>query len=190
MSNRHVSHVPRGSPTHSRRNFPGCCGSSACDTVWSSKSQSEQSCDLERQKKKKALSRQKNWIPHVKPRKHKNYKSDVANVPFHNLSFRRGRFRLRKRGPSDHKICHVSANHVSTYSRPVRNFFFQISHIGGPSDQSSVNMNRPIKICHMSMCHMSIYSFPPNKRYEPFGDWHVACPATTCRVRWRTERDG
>jgi len=31
-------------PAHSRRNFPGCCGSSASDTVWSSKSQSEQSC--------------------------------------------------------------------------------------------------------------------------------------------------
>ena len=33
--------------------FPGCCGSSASDTVWSSKSQSEQSCGLERQMKKK-----------------------------------------------------------------------------------------------------------------------------------------
>jgi hypothetical protein len=33
--------------------------SSASDTVWSSKSQSEQSCGLERQMKKKALSRNK-----------------------------------------------------------------------------------------------------------------------------------
>jgi hypothetical protein len=155
MSNWHVSHVPRGSPAHSRRNFPGCCGSSASDTVWSSKSQSKESCGLERQMKKKALSRnkkpgfhtwnrgntkitkvrptpvgtspgvvgalpvipfgalnrnprnpapgeaneekstfekQKNWIPYVKPWKHKNYKSDVATVLFHNLSFRRGIF--------------------------------------------------------------------------------------------------
>jgi hypothetical protein len=59
MSNWHVSHVPRGSPAHSRRNFPGCCGSSASDTVWSSKSQFEQSCGLERQMKKKALLRNK-----------------------------------------------------------------------------------------------------------------------------------
>jgi len=54
-----LSHVPRGSPAHSRKNFPGCCGSSASDTVWSSKSQSEQSYGLQRQMKNKALSRNK-----------------------------------------------------------------------------------------------------------------------------------
>jgi hypothetical protein len=46
-------------PAHSHKNFPGCCGSSASDTVWNSKSQSEQSYGLERQMKKKALSRNK-----------------------------------------------------------------------------------------------------------------------------------
>jgi hypothetical protein len=58
-TNEQLTLVIRGSPAHSRRNFPGCWGSSASDTVWSSKSQSEQSCGLERQMKKKALSRNK-----------------------------------------------------------------------------------------------------------------------------------
>jgi len=60
----------------------------ASDTVWSSQSQSEQSCGLDRQKKKKALSR------------HKKLDS-IRKTAETQKSFRHGRFRLGKRGPSD-----------------------------------------------------------------------------------------
>jgi hypothetical protein len=80
----------------------------------------------------------------VKPRKHKNYKSDVATVLFHSLSFRRGRFRLGKRGPPDQNLPRVSMPRVNKFP-PSSKLFFQISHISGPSDQSSVNVDRPIR---------------------------------------------
>jgi hypothetical protein len=84
-----------------------------------------------------------------------NYKSDVATVLFTFYHFDvAGSGSVNVDRPI--KICHVSACHVSTNSRPVRNFF-QILHIGGPSDQSSVNVDRPIKIWHVSL-----YSRPIN----------------------------
>jgi hypothetical protein len=80
------------------------------------------------------------------------------------------------------KICHMSSCHVSTNSRPVRNFFSNFAYwwavrskLGkrGPSDQNMLRVDVP-----------RVNIFPPNKRYEPIGDWHVACPATTWRVKY------
>jgi hypothetical protein len=122
---------------------------------------------------KSTFEKQKTWIPYVKPWKHKNYKSDAANVLFHNLSFRRGRFRFGKCGPSDQNLPRVSMPRVNKFP-PNSYFFFQISHIGGPSDQSSVNVDRPIKICHVSSCHVSTYSCPINGTNQSTIDtWHA-----------------
>jgi hypothetical protein len=118
--------------------------------------------------KKKALSGNKKWIPYVKPRKHKKkYKSNVATVLFHNLSFRRGRFRLGKRGPFDQNLTRVSMPRVNKF--PPSSYFFSNfaywwavrSKLGkrGPSDQNMPRVNMP-----------RVNIFPPNKRYEPIGD--------------------
>jgi hypothetical protein len=66
------------------------------------------------------------------------------------------------------KICHVSACHMSTNSRPVRNFFSNLAYwwavrskLGKrePSDQNMPRVNMP-----------RVNIFPPNKRHEPIGD--------------------
>jgi len=64
---------------------------------------------------KSTFDKQKTWIPYVKTRKHKNYKSDAANVLFHNISFRRGRFRIGKRGPSDQNLPRVIMPRVNKF---------------------------------------------------------------------------
>jgi hypothetical protein len=168
MSNWHVSHVPRGSPAHSHRNFPG-------DTVWSSKSQTEQSCGLERQKKKKALLRNKKPGFHTWNRGN----TKIIDLTWQTYFFTIYHSHVADSGslnvdcPIDN--CHMSACHVSTYSRPVRNFFSQISHIiGGPSNQSSVSVDCLIKVCHVSMCHVSIYSRRINGTNQSAIDtWHA-----------------
>ena len=101
----------------------------------------------------------KKLIPYVKPRKHKNYKSDVANVLFHKLSFRRGRFWLRKRGAvrsitatCQYATCqHIPAQFVTFFS----NFAYW-----WPFDQSLVNVDRPIKICHVKMINCEKVRLP------------------------------
>ena len=138
------------SPAYSRRNFPGCGGRSGSDTVWSSKSQSEQSCGLERQMKKKALSRNKKPGFHTWNRGN----TKITNLTWQPYFFTIYHFDVAASGSVNMdrpiKICHVSACHVSTNSRPVRNFFFKFrilmavrSKLGkrGPSDQNMPRRN-------------------------------------------------
>jgi hypothetical protein len=49
--------------------------------------------------------------------------------------------------------------HVSTNSRPVRNFFSNFAY-WWLSDQSSVNVDRPIKICHVVMINCEKLRLP------------------------------
>jgi hypothetical protein len=51
-----------------------------------------------------------------------------------------------------------------------------VSDVGkrGPSDQCSMNVDRPINNCHLSMCHVSTYSRPINDANQSAIDmWHA-----------------
>jgi hypothetical protein len=75
---------------------------------------------------------------------------------------------------SNWHVSQVSRGSPAHFPACCSYFSFQISNIGGPSDQSSVKVDRPINNCHMSMCHVSIYFRPINATNQSAIDtWHA-----------------
>jgi glyoxylase-like metal-dependent hydrolase (beta-lactamase superfamily II) len=82
------------------------------------------------QMKKKHFRETKNLDSIRETAEHKNYKSDVATVLFTIYHFDvAGSGSVNVDRPI--RICHVSACHVSTNSRPARNFFFKFRILVG-----------------------------------------------------------